>query len=205
MRLPRVRFTVRRLMAVVAVVALALWGYSRYLCEITVKTYDVEVLVDDPTPVGKTAGLAALAARMRSSVTPDCWWLTASVTLSATSCALDVRHTEEGHEQVQGWLNRKKCAPVLARLEQPVRLSHPEGGRLLDVLNDVTTATKGPGLRDGVPFLIDPVGYEFAGLTPETVLRLDGGEVPLRVSLGAALGRLRLRYVVDEGLVLITR
>jgi hypothetical protein len=121
MRLPRVRFTIRQMLILVAILALLLgpgrWAYDRYLGRTLVKTYYIGDLVGGTSrsPKGQTGFLAKVAvlseqaALLKSSVTPDVWWVrTRSVTPSPLSMSLIIRHTDAGHRQVAEWLRQQR-------------------------------------------------------------------------------------------------
>ncbi|WP_165069091.1 hypothetical protein [Paludisphaera rhizosphaerae] len=115
------RFTIRRMLILIALLAVALgvgrWVYWRYLRQGVVHTYYVGDLAEIP-PAATRPGvispqaLATLngeADLLKSSITPDVWWLgTRSVSPFPTSAALVVRHTEAGHAQVAEWLRRRR-------------------------------------------------------------------------------------------------
>jgi hypothetical protein len=63
-------------------------------------------IIDVPFTLGELSDQAAI---LRSSITPDVWWLgTRSVTPNTANGCLTVRHTEEGHRQVAEWLNERR-------------------------------------------------------------------------------------------------
>lgn len=119
MRLPRVRFrfTIRRILLLIAVLAMLLragrWTDDRYGGRTRIKHHDVGDLIrpygpiiDVPFTIGELSDQAAL---LRSSITPDVWWLgTRSVAPYAAAGCLTVRHTDAGHRQVAEWLLERR-------------------------------------------------------------------------------------------------
>jgi hypothetical protein len=82
MRLPRVRFTIRQMLVLIAILAILLgvgpWAYDRYGRQAVAKTYYIGDLIrpDGQIAVAPTlAELSEQAALLKSSVTPDAWWL----------------------------------------------------------------------------------------------------------------------------------
>ena len=123
MRLTQLRFTIRRMSALIAVIAVLLvsgrWAYDRYFREGTTKVYYVGDLIGVTAkklrqpgggiPTQLTAELPRQAAILKSSITPDVWWFgTRSVNPSLPLMGLTVRHTEEGHQQVAAWLKQRR-------------------------------------------------------------------------------------------------
>jgi hypothetical protein len=115
-RATRVRFTIRQLLVLIAILGILLgvgkWAHDRYGGQTFVKTYYVGDLIrhDGQTGVSPTIGdLSEQAAILKSSVTPDVWWLsTRSVTPFFLSKSLIVRQTEWGHQQVADWLRQQR-------------------------------------------------------------------------------------------------
>jgi hypothetical protein len=113
MRPPRVQFTVRSLIVLIAVVAVLLWGYDRY----GGMSYSVAYYVGDlvrsadgrEIPVNQ-AELAKLAVRLKSeTVGPDVWWLRrGSVTPFVLSHSLIVRLPPSGQRRAQDWLLQER-------------------------------------------------------------------------------------------------
>lgn len=116
MRLPRVRFTIRQMLMLIAISAILLgagqWAYDRYVGQTWVKVYYVGDLITPTGQIGVPAPLAELskqAAILKASVTPDVWWVrTRSVTPFPLSMSLIVSHTDAGHQQVDEWLRRQR-------------------------------------------------------------------------------------------------
>jgi hypothetical protein len=117
MRVPRVSFTILRMLVLIAILALLLgWAYDRYVRPGYAQTYYVGDLIRPDGQVGVPADMAAAlmeqAALLKSSVTPDVWWLwwltTRWVDPLPTGSRLIVCHTEEGHKQVADWLRQRR-------------------------------------------------------------------------------------------------
>jgi hypothetical protein len=116
MRLFRIRFTIRQILILIAILAILVragqWANDRYGGRTLVKTYYVGDLIQPHGPIGVPATMGELsqqAALLKSSVTPDVWWVrTRSVTPVPVSRSLIVRHTEAGHQQVAKWLRQRR-------------------------------------------------------------------------------------------------
>lgn len=113
MRPPRVRFTIRQLLVLIAILAILLaagqLAYDRYGGQTLVKTYYVGDLIRPGGQTGVSPTMPELAAILKFSVTPDVWWFrTGSVTPFFLSKSLIVRHTAAGHQQVAEWLRQRR-------------------------------------------------------------------------------------------------
>jgi hypothetical protein len=117
----RARFTIRRLLFLIAFVAVALavgrWGYPRYFSRGFTKTYYVGDLLGVRlrpgggimTAPNHNSKLAEEAALLKSSITPDVWWFgTRTVSPFPLSASLRVVHTKEGHELVAAWFRQRR-------------------------------------------------------------------------------------------------
>jgi hypothetical protein len=116
MRLPRVRFTIRQMTILIAIVAVLLgachWAYDRYGGQTFVTVYYVGDLITASGQIGSPARIAELskqAALLQESVTPDVWWVgTRVVSPFPPGPSLIVRHSHAGHEQVNEWLRQQR-------------------------------------------------------------------------------------------------
>jgi hypothetical protein len=116
MGLPRVKFTIVQMLALIAILAILLgvgqWVYDRYGRTTVTKTYYIGDLIRSEGQNGVNPAMAEFseqAALLKSSVTPDVWWLgTRSVTPFPLSTSLIVRHTEAGHQEVAEWLRQRR-------------------------------------------------------------------------------------------------
>jgi hypothetical protein len=116
MRLTRVRITIRRMMALVAISALLIiagqWGYERYGRRTTMRVYFIGDLMRPEGQIATSPTAAEFSEQvslLKSSITPDRWWLgNRSVTPSATNLSLIVGQTEDGHQQVAEWLRQRR-------------------------------------------------------------------------------------------------
>jgi hypothetical protein len=90
------------------------------------------------------------------------------------------------------------------RLQETIALPFPDETPLEDVLKYIKAAT----YRDNVPpipIYVNPIGLQEAEKTPQSLVAIDVGEVPLEVSMRLMLKQLGMTYSVSkEGLVMIT-
>ena len=124
MRPSQLRFTIRQMLALTAIVAVSLvsgqLAYDRYFREGTTRGYYVGDLIGVTAEMLRQPGggiaaqltaaeLPRQAAILRSSITPDVWWFgTRSVNPSPPTMCLVVRHTEEDHQQVAAWFKQRR-------------------------------------------------------------------------------------------------
>jgi hypothetical protein len=116
MRRHQVRFTIRQILILIAIVATLLvagrWAYDRYGGQTFVQTYYVGDLIAPTGWISSPAIVAELpkqAALLKASVTPDVWWLRSrSVTPFPPAVSLIVSHTSSGHQQVKEWLRHQR-------------------------------------------------------------------------------------------------
>jgi hypothetical protein len=120
MRLTRVRFTIQRMLGVIALLAVLLaigrWVYFRYVNRGFTKTYYVGDLIGVSVrsgsitfPANLNSKLADEAISLKSSITPDVWWFgIRTVNPFPPSAGLAVLHTKEGHEKVAAWLKHRR-------------------------------------------------------------------------------------------------
>jgi hypothetical protein len=118
MRLARVRFTIRRILVLVATVAVLLgvgrWAQDRYGGPLMVQVYYVGDLITPGSPIGgvaKVAELSKQAELLKASVTPEVWWVRSralAVVPFPLSMSLIVRHTAGGHREVGEWVRQQR-------------------------------------------------------------------------------------------------
>ena len=131
MRLTRVRFRMRSMLGVIALLAVMLaigrWGYPRYISGGFTKTYYVGDLIGGVSvqsgrftfPASLNSKLADEAVLLKSSITPDVWWVgTRTVSPFPPSAALKVKHTKEGHAQVAAWFKQRRLSTWATQCEQ---------------------------------------------------------------------------------------
>ena len=92
---------------------------------------------------------------------------------------------------------------ILARLEKPVRLNL-RNARIIDLLMEIKRETIGPELPRGVPFFVDPLGFQEAKATVESPVSIRAAEEPLKDSLRDALSPLGLSFAVRGDRLLIS-
>jgi hypothetical protein len=131
MRLTRVRFRMRSMLGVIALLAILLaigrWSYSRYISRGITKTYYVGDLVGvwvQPDgsivfrasksivfPASLNSKLTDEANLLKSSITPDVWWFgTRTVSPAPPAAGLTVLQTKEGHEKVAAWFKQRRLS-----------------------------------------------------------------------------------------------
>jgi hypothetical protein len=131
MRLTRIRFTIRRMLGMIALTAVVLavgrWGYYRYVDHGFAKTYYVGDLMEVSVRPGggvitlpnHNAKLAEQAALLKSSITPDVWWFgTRTVNPFPLSASLRVVHTKAGQKQVATWLEQRRTRFYAAQVDR---------------------------------------------------------------------------------------
>jgi len=94
-------------------------------------------------------------------------------------------------------------ARILDELERPIPMSFPAPTPLSEVLAYVKESTTTPG-RPQIEIYLDPIGLQEAERSPDSTIEIDLRNVPLRVSLRAALRQLGMDYVVTNGLLWVT-
>lgn len=92
---------------------------------------------------------------------------------------------------------------IMEALDRTVPMRFPEETPIEEVVKYVVEATRA---KDGraVPVDIDPIALQEVEKTPQSPVRLDLDGLPLRATLRLALDQLDLRYLVRDGLLLIT-
>ncbi len=120
-RLSRARFTIRRMLGVISLLAVLLavgrWGHHRYVSRGFTKTYYIGDLIGVRPrsgglafPANLNSKLAEQAGLLKFSITPDAWWFgTRSVKPFPPAASLTVLHTQEGHQQVATWLRQRRA------------------------------------------------------------------------------------------------
>ena len=124
------------------------------------------------------------------------WWLMAVVALAAVGLFV-------GREFVPGWVESfrdwRACRPIHATLGRPLALKLPAGISLDKMLTAVTMSSRSKDLPGGIPIFIDPVSLQEVGADMNTPVEIPDRGAPLGESLGDALRRLNLAYVVRDG------
>jgi hypothetical protein len=134
MRIASTRFTVRRMMLAMVVLALGLGAYERYFREGYSAVYAVGDLAEPhATFRERDDGLVRLISAMKWSVTPDVWWAKGRrittfepIIISRSPHVpwsphvpeegmLAVVHTRDGHAQVRAWIGERRAAKVQAQ------------------------------------------------------------------------------------------
>lgn len=152
-------------------------------------------------------GAAEVGPRSFKRAPPEPPALVTSLLLDRIRPAL---HRERGPVGMPNLLDRvlgsadARTRRIWAELDKPIAMPFASETPVEDVLKYINSATQGPGLPDGLPIYVDPMGLleaEKSLLSPVT-LEMEG--VPLRVTLGLILKQLDLIYRVEDGVVFIT-
>jgi hypothetical protein len=106
----------RRMMAFVGILAIVLgvgrWAYLRYAGKVVTKAYYVGDFLRPPDKLGipiTNAELNQQAKLLKSAVTPEVWWLgQGSITPFPLGMSLIIRHTENGHDQIEAYLRKRR-------------------------------------------------------------------------------------------------
>jgi hypothetical protein len=71
---------------------------------------------------------------------------------------------------------------------------------------EIKRVTRNGVLWDGIPFFVDPIGLQEAGVTMNSPVTVSSKAVPIRKALEDALCQLKLEYFVkdEDGFLLIT-
>ncbi len=96
--------------------------------------------------------------------------------------------------------NRK----IREALDNPVSMPFTSETALEDVVKYIKTATSAPGMMQGIPIYVDPVGLSEAEKTMASPITLTLEGVPLRTSLSLLLKQLDLVYHIQGGVLMIT-
>jgi len=94
-------------------------------------------------------------------------------------------------------------ARILKALDQPVPMHFRDEATLEDVVKHIEEATKDPDGK-AIPIYFDPIGFQEAEKTPQSVVRVDLDGVPLKSTLHLCLKQLDLAYCIRDGVLVIT-
>jgi len=97
-----------------------------------------------------------------------------------------------------------KSRLIVTKLDDVVAMSFAKETPLDDILQYIKTATKAPGMPNGIPIYVDPVGLQEAEKSLTSTVTIDLEGVPLRRTLQLVLKQLGLHYLVDDGMIYIT-
>jgi hypothetical protein len=75
---------------------------------------------------------------------------------------------------------------------------------LSDVVRYIQASTTSAELPNGIPVYLDPLGLAEINVTPESPVRLNLEGVALKRTLFLALRSLKLAYIVQDGLLIIS-
>ena len=93
---------------------------------------------------------------------------------------------------------------IITALSSPISIPFANETPLEEVIKYIQVSTQGPGLAEGIPIYVDPIGLQEAEKTMNSPITLSLSGVPLRTSLSLALRQLDLYYTVDDGLLTIS-
>ena len=134
-RLTRVRFGMRSMLGVIALLAVLLaigrWCYPRYISRGFAKTYYIGDLIGARVgpggsvfPASLNSTLADEANLLKSSITPDMWWFgTRTVSPFPPAAGLTVLQTKEGHEKVAAWFKQRRLSFYATHGDQEHKMS----------------------------------------------------------------------------------
>ncbi len=97
-----------------------------------------------------------------------------------------------------------KTTRILNELDKPVSMPFQAETALEDVIKYIKTATASPGMEQGIPIYVDPVGLTEAEKTMASPVTLSLEGVPLKKSLKLMLKQLDLTYTVKDNVVHVT-
>lgn len=93
---------------------------------------------------------------------------------------------------------------INAALDRPLRMPFIHETPLEDVIKYIQSKTQGPGMPEGIPIYVDPLGLQEAEKTTSSTVRIEFDGVPLRIPLRLLLQQLNLVYTIDDGVLTIT-
>jgi hypothetical protein len=96
-----------------------------------------------------------------------------------------------------------KTTRILAEMDKPISMPFANETPLEEVIKYIKTATTGPGLDQGIPIYVDPVGLQEADRTMSSPVTINLDGVTLKKSLRLMLRQLGLVYTVKDGLLTI--
>ena len=97
-----------------------------------------------------------------------------------------------------------KTIRIQAELGKQISMPFANETPLEDVIKYIKTATTGPGLENGIPIYVDPIGLQEAEKTMASTVTLNLEGVTLKKSLKMLLKQLALVYTVKDGMMTIT-
>ena len=96
-----------------------------------------------------------------------------------------------------------KTMAVLAKLNEPIRMSFANGKPLEVVLKHIKTATTSATYA-GIPIVVDAAGLEEVHRSTHSTVLIDLNHVPLKTTLRLTLKQLGLTYTVRDGQLVIS-
>jgi len=133
---------------------------------------------------------------------PQRWFVSGGLTLLGLALGTGAFAEDDAKGKIEATIKAKNEA-ILKKLAKPIPL-WVKGLPLGEVLSYVTKATTNAG-DTGVPIYVDPVALANAQVLITTPVTYESKEEePLNDSLATVLGRLGLRYRVENGLLRIS-
>ncbi len=105
---------------------------------------------------------------------------------------------------VSGHGKDPKSQLILRKLDDLIAVKFPDETPLGDFLKHIKDATKSPGMPNGFPIYVDPIGLQEADKSMTSTVTIDLEGVPLRRTLQLVLKQLGLAYLVADGMIYIT-
>jgi hypothetical protein len=99
--------------------------------------------------------------------------------------------------------NRARNWHIVQALARPISVRFREAP-LSVAIQTIKKETRGPDFPDGIPIYVDPVGLQESEKTMDSPVELEVTGVPIRTSLGLMLDQLGMKYMIKDGLLLIT-
>ena len=159
----------------------------------------------------KAAGVAVLVLGTGAAVMAYQGMSPAKVMPQSPARALAATPTPEVTDWIAGWPeltaqpdNDPRTRAILAALETPLSMNFSNDTPISDALKYIKEATKGAGLPSGIPIYVDPVGLQNADKTMADTVTMVLEDTPLKHTLRLMLGQLSLRYMVKDGLLVVT-
>jgi hypothetical protein len=133
---------------------------------------------------------------------PQRWFVCGGLTLLGLALGTAAFAEDDANGKIEVTIKAKNEA-ILKKLQKPIPL-RVKGLPFGEVLSSVTKATSNAG-DTGVPIYVDPVALAKAQVLITTPVTYESKEgEPLNVSLANVLGRLGLKYRVENGLLRIS-
>ena len=138
--------------------------------------------------------------------TPQRWLITSTFLDAARPSLQASSHGGVPLMRIASFLggNDPRSRAIINVLNRPLSMPFANETPLEEILKYIKTMTTGPGLPEGIPIYVDPIGFQEAEKTLSSPVTINLEGVPLRKTLALLLRGLDLIYTVDDGLLTIT-